>query len=280
MLPGDAAVRQAIATFEKALAVNPLHASAEFALARSLQRTGHTAEARQHFARFQHLTSARISSALGLAYGEQGHYSTVTAVEEPETIEHAMIPFRLVARPLVSATSGIIIHHHGRRVHDGCYGLGENGPGADAIGRAGYSRTARSWRRELSGIGCSGRRAQGRRPRSGVCCWRLRWRWAERSCCGAGRPRAVVSQPRSRKIRKRDGTGGPRATQSADGHYICRLRSRWRSGSAADWRAASAGWRVERFVAQQWQQNFYRADRADRVGWKRQDRGDDSDRFQ
>ncbi len=96
---------QAIATFEKALAVNPLHASAEFALARSLQRTGHTAEARQHFARFQHLTSTRISSALGLAYGEQGHYSTATAVEEPETIEHAMIPVRLVAQPLVSATS-------------------------------------------------------------------------------------------------------------------------------------------------------------------------------
>ena len=49
------------------------------------------------------MTSTKISSALGLAYGEQGHYSTVTAVEEPETIEHAMIPVRLVAQPLVSA---------------------------------------------------------------------------------------------------------------------------------------------------------------------------------
>ncbi len=96
---------QAIATFKKALAVNPLHASAEFALARSLQRTGHTVEARAHFARFQHLTSTRISSAIGLSYGEQGRYSTATPVEEPETIQHAMIPVRLVAQPMVSVTS-------------------------------------------------------------------------------------------------------------------------------------------------------------------------------
>ena len=37
---------KAIAIFKQALAVNPLHASAEFGLARALQRTGHTAEAR------------------------------------------------------------------------------------------------------------------------------------------------------------------------------------------------------------------------------------------
>jgi hypothetical protein len=92
-------------TFEKTLEINPLHASAEFALARSLQRTGHTAEAKEHFARFQHLTSTKISSALGLGYGEQGHYSTVTAVKEPETIQHAMIPVRLVAQPIVAAAS-------------------------------------------------------------------------------------------------------------------------------------------------------------------------------
>jgi len=96
---------KAIGTFEKTLEINPMHASAEFALARSLQRTGHTAEAKEHFARFQHLTSTKISSALGLSYGEQGPYSTVTAVEEPETIQHAMIPVRLVAQPMVAAAS-------------------------------------------------------------------------------------------------------------------------------------------------------------------------------
>ena len=94
-------LEQAIAAFEKTLEINPMHASAEFGLARALQRTGHTAEAKEHFARFQHLTSAKISSALGLSYGEQGHYSTVTAVEEPETIQHAMIPVQLVAQPMV-----------------------------------------------------------------------------------------------------------------------------------------------------------------------------------
>lgn len=92
---------KAIEIFEKTLAINPLHASAEFGLARALQRTGHTAEARGHFARFQHLTSTKISSALGLSYGERGHYSTVTAVEEPETTGRTMISVRLVAQPLV-----------------------------------------------------------------------------------------------------------------------------------------------------------------------------------
>ena len=94
---------KAIEIFEKTLQINPQHASAEFGLARALQRTGHTAEAREHFARFQHLTSTKISSALGLSYGEQGFYSTVTTVAEPETVQHAMIPVRLVAQPMVAA---------------------------------------------------------------------------------------------------------------------------------------------------------------------------------
>ena len=97
---------RAIEVFKKTLEINPLHASAEFGLARALQRTGHTAEAREHFARFQHLTSTKISSALGLSYGEQGHYSIVTAVKEPETIDRTMIPVRLVAQALVALGQG------------------------------------------------------------------------------------------------------------------------------------------------------------------------------
>jgi tetratricopeptide (TPR) repeat protein len=96
---------KAIDLFEEALRIEPLHASAEFGLARSLQRTGHTAEARDHFKRFQHLTGAKISAAIGLSYGEQGHYSTVIPVKEPETvkpIKRAMIPVRLVAQPMVA----------------------------------------------------------------------------------------------------------------------------------------------------------------------------------
>jgi tetratricopeptide (TPR) repeat protein len=97
---------QAITIFEAALAVNPTHASAEFGLARALQRTGQTAEARTHFARFQHLTGAKISSALALTYGEQGRYSIVTAIEEPETIQHDMIPVQLVAEPMLPPAQG------------------------------------------------------------------------------------------------------------------------------------------------------------------------------
>jgi tetratricopeptide (TPR) repeat protein len=96
---------KAIETFNKALAVNPLHASAEFQLARALQRSGRTAEAKEHFKQFQHLTSTKISAAIGLAYGEQGHYSTVTPIEEPETGRKPMIPVKLVAEPMVSQVS-------------------------------------------------------------------------------------------------------------------------------------------------------------------------------
>jgi tetratricopeptide (TPR) repeat protein len=93
---------QAIANFQKALEIAPLHASAEFAMARALQRTGRTAEAKEHFKRFQHLTSTKIGAPIGLAYGEQGHYSTVTPVEEPEAGRKPMIPVKLVAQPLLS----------------------------------------------------------------------------------------------------------------------------------------------------------------------------------
>ncbi|MGA7343398.1 MAG: FG-GAP-like repeat-containing protein [Terracidiphilus sp.] len=94
---------RAISAFEKALEVNPLHASAEFGLARALQRSGHAAEARDHFKIFQHLASTKISAPIGLSYGEQGHYSTATAIAEPEAGQRAMIPVRLVAEPMVSS---------------------------------------------------------------------------------------------------------------------------------------------------------------------------------
>ena len=93
---------KAIATLEQALQVNPLHASAEFALARALQRSGHTPEAKVHFQRFQHMASTKISSPIGLSYGEQGHYSTVTAIVEPESGRRGMIPVKLVAQPMIS----------------------------------------------------------------------------------------------------------------------------------------------------------------------------------
>ena len=89
-------VEAAIETFKKALAQDSQHASSEFALARALQRSGRAEEAKGHFTRFQHLTSTKVSFALGLSYGDQGHYSTVVAVSEP-IVPAAMIPVQFKA---------------------------------------------------------------------------------------------------------------------------------------------------------------------------------------
>ena len=96
---------KAIVVLKQALAINPLHASSEFAMARALQRSGHTQEAREHFKLFQHMTSTKISAAIGLAYGEQGHYSTVTPVEEPQAVEKAMIAVKLEPETMISQAS-------------------------------------------------------------------------------------------------------------------------------------------------------------------------------
>ena len=99
---------KAIAILKQALVIDPVHASSEFAMARALQRSGDTPEAKEHFKRFQHLTSTRIGAPIGLAYGEQGRYSTVTPVEEPEQsdkLNKAMIPVKLVETEIVSQVS-------------------------------------------------------------------------------------------------------------------------------------------------------------------------------
>jgi tetratricopeptide (TPR) repeat protein len=96
---------KAVEVLKQALAIQPLHASSEFALARALQATGDKEAAKEHFKLFQHMTSTKVSAAIGLAYGEQGHYSTVTPVEEPQTRERTMIPVKLVAQPMTSQVS-------------------------------------------------------------------------------------------------------------------------------------------------------------------------------
>jgi tetratricopeptide (TPR) repeat protein len=96
---------KSLAILKQALEIDPRHASSEFVLARTLQRSGDTAGAKVHFQRFQHLTSTKIGAPIGLAYGEQGRYSTVTPVEEPEPHSRAMIPVHMVAQPVVSQVS-------------------------------------------------------------------------------------------------------------------------------------------------------------------------------
>ncbi|HVO80461.1 MAG TPA: FG-GAP-like repeat-containing protein [Terriglobales bacterium] len=66
---------QALDAFQHALKLNPLHASAQFGLARALQQSGDSAGAREHLARFQHITQNKLGAAISLAYGEQGKYS-------------------------------------------------------------------------------------------------------------------------------------------------------------------------------------------------------------
>ncbi len=91
---------KAVEVLKQALAIQPLHASSEFALARALQAVGDKDAAKEHFKLFQHMTSTKVSAAIGLAYGEQGHYSTVTPVEEPQARQRAMIPVKLVAETI------------------------------------------------------------------------------------------------------------------------------------------------------------------------------------
>jgi len=94
---------KAVEVLKQGLAIQPLHASSEFALARALQALGDKDAAKEHFKLFQHMTSTKISAAIGLAYGEQGHYSTVTPVEEPQARQRAMIPVKLEAETMVRA---------------------------------------------------------------------------------------------------------------------------------------------------------------------------------
>ncbi len=90
----------AIAAFNRALSIDPHHASSEFALARALQRSGKSQDARVHFQQFQHLTVKKISSALGVAYGDQGRLSTAEPVVE-QLKPRPMIPIHFVSRQLM-----------------------------------------------------------------------------------------------------------------------------------------------------------------------------------
>jgi len=100
---------KAVEVFKQALAIDPNHASSEFGMARALQRSGHADEAKAHFKRFQHLTSAKIGAPIGLAYGEQGRYSTVTPVKELGGGVKGMIPVKLVVTEMVPGPSGFQI---------------------------------------------------------------------------------------------------------------------------------------------------------------------------
>jgi|HubBroStandDraft_6_1064221.scaffolds.fasta_scaffold03158_4 tetratricopeptide (TPR) repeat protein len=94
---------KAIEAFQQALKINPLHASAEFGLARALQRSGNAEEAKVHLKKFEHLTRDKISAPITLTYGEQGRYSVAQDVITNEPAVGPMIPVTFVPQSLGSA---------------------------------------------------------------------------------------------------------------------------------------------------------------------------------
>ena len=152
---------KAMETLREALKVNPLHASAEFQLARALQRSGDTQDAREHFKVFQHMTSTKISSPIGLAYGEQGHYSTVTPIMEPETRPKAMIPVKLVAESMAREDANAA--NTGGACMLDVTGSGCDGPCSHASGKAGDRDAAQHGRRQVRRDGCGECGVEGER---------------------------------------------------------------------------------------------------------------------
>jgi cytochrome c-type biogenesis protein CcmH/NrfG len=99
---------EAIAAFQKGLALNPVHASAEFGLARALQRKGDAAAAREHLARFQKITTGHLGTPFGAGYGDQGRFSLAELPVSGIADVPAAIPVRFAPEPepFVSKSSG------------------------------------------------------------------------------------------------------------------------------------------------------------------------------
>jgi tetratricopeptide (TPR) repeat protein len=91
---------QSIAEFRAALKLNPTHASAEFGLARALQRSGEQQAAHAEVQKFQHLVQAKISSPLAQGYGDRGHFSTMEEMALPVQAVGPMVPVKFVAQAL------------------------------------------------------------------------------------------------------------------------------------------------------------------------------------
>ncbi len=107
---------KAIAAFERAIALDRFHVSAEFGLARALQRSGDAEKARGHLARFQHLTTEKLGAPMSLAYGEQGRYSLAETVTLPPAGAPPPTPVKFM--PVPASESGLKGHTDGACVAD------------------------------------------------------------------------------------------------------------------------------------------------------------------
>jgi hypothetical protein len=104
---------EAIAEFETTLKTTPLHASAQFGLARALQREGKADESREHLKRFQDITQAKIGTLMSSSYGEQGSYATVQDMLALPVTPGAMIPVTFVHASSPTAVSKVDVNSKG-----------------------------------------------------------------------------------------------------------------------------------------------------------------------
>lgn len=104
---------EAVTEFNAALGVNPLHASAQFGLARALQREGKVAEARVHLKRFQEITDSKIGMLMSASYGEQGRYALVQDMLAAPAHAPAMIPVSFVPDPAASSAKAAAVNATG-----------------------------------------------------------------------------------------------------------------------------------------------------------------------
>jgi tetratricopeptide (TPR) repeat protein len=95
----------AIAAFQKALAIFPFHASAEFGLARAYQRSGNADAAKEHLAKFQKMTADHVATPFGAGYGDQGRFSLAELPRSSVQNAPPAIPVRFVPQFISTAIS-------------------------------------------------------------------------------------------------------------------------------------------------------------------------------
>jgi Flp pilus assembly protein TadD len=93
---------QAIAAFQKALAIFPFHASAEFGLARSYQRGGNAEAAKEHLAKFQKMTADHVATPFGAGYGDQGRFSLAELPRSSAQNAPPAIAVRFAPQPIAA----------------------------------------------------------------------------------------------------------------------------------------------------------------------------------
>jgi tetratricopeptide (TPR) repeat protein len=142
---------QAIAAFQKALKLAQYHASAQFGLARALQRKGDTETAREGMKRFQKVTSEHLGTPFGAGYGDQGKFSLAEFVPGSETRVPAEIAVRYEVQPLSKLVSGAAKGAEGSTGNNGACFLDYDGDGKPDLFLVGAGNAKSRLSRNLGG---------------------------------------------------------------------------------------------------------------------------------